>query len=91
METELPQDDGPEEVLDGDRDDPASEAHDLQRSEDSIDAVDELLDEVEGALSRLDDGTYGVCQSCGASIDDARLAESPTAQSCADCQSASAA
>ncbi len=53
----------------------------------SIDAVDRLLDEVERALSRLDDGTYGVCTTCGQPIDDARLAAAPTAQSCANCVS----
>ncbi|HUY66655.1 MAG TPA: hypothetical protein VMV06_07545 [Acidimicrobiales bacterium] len=54
-------------------------------SETSLDAVDELLDEVEGALTRLDDGTYGVCGSCGAPIEDARLADSPLARSCSAC------
>jgi DnaK suppressor protein len=53
----------------------------------SIDAVDSLLDEVERALSRLDDGTYGLCTTCGQPIDDARLAAAPTAQSCLTCVS----
>jgi DnaK suppressor protein len=88
METELAEDledqgsEGrPGEASDG----TAPDAHDLQSPEDTIDAVDRLLDGVEGALSRLDDGTYGVCESCGGPIDDARLAESPTTQSCSDC------
>jgi RNA polymerase-binding transcription factor DksA len=88
METELAEDredqapEGrPGEASDG----TVPDAHDPQSPERSIDAVDELLDEVEGALSRLDDGTYGVCESCGGPIDDARLAESPTTQSCSSC------
>ncbi|HEY7917587.1 MAG TPA: TraR/DksA C4-type zinc finger protein [Acidimicrobiales bacterium] len=56
-------------------------------SEVSIDAVDDLLDEVEGALTRLDDGTYGLCESCGTPIEDARLADSPTVRSCSACVS----
>ncbi len=51
----------------------------------SIDGIDKLLDEVERALSRLDDGTYGRCAACGAPIGDARLAEEPTALHCRDC------
>ena len=40
------------------------------------------LDEVDGALARLNDGTYGVCDTCGAPIDEDRLAESPLIRSC---------
>jgi RNA polymerase-binding transcription factor DksA len=53
----------------------------------SIDEVDRLLDEVEGALSRLDDGTYGTCAACGGPIDDAFLAGSPTTRTCEACTS----
>jgi hypothetical protein len=51
----------------------------------TIDEVDQLLDEVEAALSRLDDGSYGTCRTCGGPIDDHRLAGLPTAQTCAPC------
>ena len=57
----------------------------IDTSEASIDGVDGLLDEVEAALTRLDDGTYGMCESCGAPIEDAQLADSPTARSCSAC------
>jgi RNA polymerase-binding transcription factor DksA len=50
-----------------------------------IDAVDALLDEVEQSLARLDAGTYGRCEECGEPIDDARLAELPTARRCGIC------
>ena len=39
-----------------------------------------VLDEVEQALARLDDGTYGRCEECGAPIDDGRLADSTVAR-----------
>jgi RNA polymerase-binding transcription factor DksA len=51
----------------------------------SIDEVDRLLDDVEAALTRLDDGTYGRCGACGSVIDDSRLAAAPTVQTCANC------
>ena len=56
-------------------------------SEASIDAVDQLLDEVEQALSRLDDGTYGRCAVCAEAIDDALLASAPMARTCVACGS----
>ena len=56
----------------------------------TVDAVDRVLDEVEQALARLDDGTYATCTGCGGPIDDALLAESPLARTCAGCDAASA-
>ncbi len=63
------------------------EADGLQPNGSPVDAVDRLLDEVEQALARLDDGTYGRCASCGAPIADLRLAEMPVTQTCAACAS----
>jgi hypothetical protein len=50
-----------------------------------VDTVEALLDQVDRALARLDDGSYGRCETCGSIIADARLAESPTAHTCAAC------
>lgn len=44
------------------------------------------LDSIERAISRLDTGTFGVCQSCGEDIDADRLAALPSAEQCIDCQ-----
>jgi RNA polymerase-binding transcription factor DksA len=62
---------------------------DLQSSEALIDEVDRLLDQVDGALARLDDGSYGTCASCGGSIADSDLARSPTSQTCSACEASS--
>jgi RNA polymerase-binding transcription factor DksA len=51
----------------------------------SIDEVEAVLDQVDAALARLDDGTYGRCVNCGRPIQDDRLAEDPTDQSCGEC------
>ena len=53
----------------------------------SIDAVEHVLDQVEEALTRLDDGTYGRCGSCGGVIEDARLTGLPMTQTCSACAS----
>lgn len=43
------------------------------------------LAEIDAALARLDDGSYGVCTSCGRSIPDARLEVRPYAATCVGC------
>jgi DnaK suppressor protein len=41
--------------------------------------------EVDDALGRLDDGSYGVCEQCGAPIPADRLAVRPFARRCVGC------
>lgn len=42
------------------------------------------LAEVELALTKLDDGTYGLCETCGEPIAPARLEAMPAARFCID-------
>src|SRR5688500_13059600 len=42
----------------------------------------ETLEEVEHALLKLDDGTYGTCEVCGEEIAEARLEAMPAARYC---------
>jgi DnaK suppressor protein len=49
--------------------------------------IEVSLEQVARALSKLDDGTYGLCEACGARIDRARLEALPYATYCLDCQS----
>lgn len=45
------------------------------------------LREIEAALSRLEDGSYGRCGDCGLDIGIARLEVQPAARRCVPCQS----
>ncbi len=45
------------------------------------------LDEVQAALERLEDGSYGTCDSCGRPIGAARLEARPAATRCIACAS----
>jgi RNA polymerase-binding transcription factor DksA len=56
------------------------------RPEEALARVETILDQVEQALTRLDDGTYGQCGTCGSVIDDDQLEAAPTAQACASCE-----
>jgi len=46
-----------------------------------------LMDKVEEALARIDDGTFGVCAGCGCDIAIKRLQARPVAKYCIDCKS----
>ena len=46
----------------------------------------EMLFQVERALSRLEDGSYGVCESCGEPIGKLRLMAFPRATLCVSCK-----
>lgn len=41
-----------------------------------------LLDDVDRALVKLDDGTYGACEECGQAIASARLEAMPASRYC---------
>jgi RNA polymerase-binding transcription factor DksA len=44
--------------------------------------LSENLAEVERALGKLDDGTYGICERCGQEIGEARLEAMPATRFC---------
>ncbi|MFC9692598.1 TraR/DksA family transcriptional regulator [Kribbella sp. NPDC056951] len=46
----------------------------------------DMLDQDERALSRIEDGTYGVCESCGKAIGKGRLQAFPRATLCVSCK-----
>lgn len=46
----------------------------------------EAMDDIEAALGRMDDGTYGICGQCEAPIRVERLVAIPQARYCVACQ-----
>lgn len=46
----------------------------------------ELLAQIERALGRIEDGSYGICESCGQPIGKARLQAFPRAVLCVSCK-----
>ncbi len=51
-----------------------------------LERVEAELAEVEHALRRLDEGTYGLCEACGKPISDDRLEAQPAARFCLEDQ-----
>ena len=48
--------------------------------------IQDLLDKVNTALEKIEDSTYGQCDSCGIEINPNRLEALPWASLCLDCQ-----
>lgn len=63
-----------------------TDAFDRERDLASMDSVESVLEEVEIALRKIEEGTYGVCDACGNPISAARLEALPYASLCLDCE-----
>lgn len=59
-----------------------TETFNRERDLSILERVQAELADVEHALRRLDDGTYGTCEACGTTIDDGRLEAVPAARFC---------
>lgn len=65
---------------------PADQAADgLDVAVDILKNEQDILRDVDAALSRIEDGTYGVCQSCERTIDMQRLDAIPFTPYCVAC------
>ncbi len=67
---------------DDDREQEVAQFEDNQAVEDTIEKEKE---EVEKALQRIEDGTYGKCVKCGGEIPRERLEAYPAADDCIEC------
>ena len=46
-----------------------------------------MLQDIQDALQKIENGTYGECENCGEDISIARLEANPMAKLCVDCKS----
>lgn len=51
-----------------------------------LDQLEEKLTDINAALDRLENGTYGICMNCGETIMPERLKALPSAELCIECQ-----
>src|SRR5437879_7017074 len=83
----LEQADGPDEVQFDDESgegDSTGVARDLDRT--VVELARATIEDVDLALAKIDQGTYGRCDHCGESIPRARLEALPAARLCLDCK-----
>jgi RNA polymerase-binding protein DksA len=53
-----------------------------------VGSLRDTLSDIDEALTKLDNGTYGVCENCGRQIGEPRLEAMPAARLCIACASA---
>jgi DnaK suppressor protein len=53
-----------------------------ERYESELTRAATVLDDVDRALDRLDAGTYGQCETCGAPVPEGQLEHTPTRRFC---------
>ena len=70
----------------GKREEEATESFELERRLALEKRIRAQLAEVEQALNKFENGTYGRCDSCGQPIDPARLEALPHAHLCLNCK-----
>ncbi len=70
----------------GKREEGADEASELEKRLALEERLGESLNEVEHALQKYEAGTYGLCDSCGQAIEQARLEAIPQATLCLSCK-----
>ena len=70
----------------GDEMDAAKSLADVETHATLIDRKEGQLLQIESALTRLDEGQYGICMNCGEEIPIERLKAVPFALFCIDCQ-----
>ena len=66
--------------------DMAADTYDRELSMNLVSSEQELLYQIDDALKRLDDGSFGICQQCSQPIAMSRLRAVPYASLCIACQ-----
>ena len=77
---------GEDAVYDNHLADTATETYDRELDYTLEENSEHVLAEIEAALQRIEDGTYGQCTNCGRQIPAERLEARPYATLCIDCQ-----
>ncbi len=66
--------------------DQGTETFDRERDLSILEQIEAELADVEHALRRLDEGTYGICEACGRPVGDSRLEAMPATRFCVEDQ-----
>ncbi len=74
-------------ALDQHQADVGTETFEREKDLSILERVESELVDIEYAMRRLDDGTYGTCEACGKPIDEARLEAMPATRYCIQCAS----
>lgn len=70
---------------DGDKDEEADEVQEYDNMLSLEHSLELKLKDVNSALEKIQNGTYGVCENCGKEIGEERLLACPEAKTCLKC------
>ncbi len=82
----LAEDAGEETAYDNHLADTATETYDRELDYTLEENSEHVLAEIDAALKRIEEGTYGICTNCGQPIAVGRLEALPWATLCIDCR-----
>jgi RNA polymerase-binding protein DksA len=82
----LTDDSGEETAYDNHLGDTATVTYDRELGYTLEENSEHVLADIDAALKRIEDGTYGTCTNCGKEIPEERLEARPWATLCIDCQ-----
>jgi RNA polymerase-binding protein DksA len=77
---------GEEAVFDNHLGDTATVTYDRELDYTLEENAEHVLADIDAALQRIEEGTYGICTNCGRQISEERLEARPWATLCIDCQ-----
>jgi RNA polymerase-binding protein DksA len=77
---------GEDPVYDNHLADTATETYDRELDYSLEENSENVLAEIDAALKRIEDGTYGICTNCGTQIPAERLEARPWATLCISCK-----
>jgi YteA family regulatory protein len=77
---------GEESAYDNHLADTATETYDRELDYSLEENSEHVLRAIEAALQRIEDGTFGICETCGQPISEERLEAIPYATQCIDCR-----
>src|SRR5262245_44507655 len=78
--------DAGERVYDDIHGEPETATYERERVLSLLDNSRDLVEQVDVALEKINDGTYGICASCGKAIEAARVKALPHATLCISCK-----
>jgi DnaK suppressor protein len=82
----LTDDSGEETAYDNHLGDTATVTYDRELGYTLEENSEHVLSDIDAALKRIEEGTYGICTNCGKQIPEERLEARPWATLCIDCQ-----
>ena len=86
MQTELSELEAPERSHSGDLEEIASDTDGAESLCEIMDIEASQIGQIQTALKKIEEGTYGVCEDCGGDIAKARIEALPFASQCIECK-----